>query len=228
MNKDYFIGLNDFDLISVIKDPNTSELDYNKACEVLLNRYEKQIHKNWWTLLKQLNKAGRKTYEKEDYFGPAYEAFFIAIQKTDLSKVRDNNWKFVGMLNWYLTNVRTKIMKDVKEKDCKTKSLVNGALKENDESNVIDWDVEESYQNHSGYKNNPEYVFSIIEGSEICKKGIDKCMEMWTEDERQVFKLLESGESKVNTARILGIKPSKLYSMSRKMCKDLKEAIDYK
>ena len=227
MTKDYFKTLNDHDLISIIKNPETRELDYNMSCEVLLDRYEKQIHKNWWTLNKQLIKMGRKYFEKEDYFSAAYEAFFIALQKTDLSKVMDSNWKFVGMLNWYLTNVRTKIIKDIKEKDSKTKSLVNGALVDNEESNVVDWDVDESYQNHTGYKNDPEYVYSIVEGCETCQKAIDICLSQWTELERDAFRLLESGESKVNAARILGVKPSKLYTMSRKMCKDMKKALDY-
>lgn len=227
MNIETIRSLNDRDLLSLIKDKNTSDSDYQTSCEVLLNRYTKQLYKNWWVLERQLVKLGNKTVTKEDYFDMAYEAFFIAIQKIDLSKIENDNWKFVGMLNWYLTNVRTKIIKEVKNKWSKTKSLINVALKENDESSTIDYDVEQKYQETEGFKNEPEYVYEISESIENCKNALEECMNKWNDFEKRIYKLLESGESKAGVARKLDMEPSKVYQVTKKMSNELKKALGY-
>ncbi len=219
--------LNDRDLISIIKDVNTPNFTYQRCCEILLDRYEKQMYKNWWVLQRQLNKLGNRTVTQEDYFDLAYEAFFIAIQKTDVSKIENDNWKFVGMLNWYLTNVRTKIIKEVKNKWSRTKSLVNMALKDNESSSVVDTDVEMHYQESEGYKLNPEYEYEMSEGYNNCSKSIEACMKNWSDFEKDVFHLLEDGNSKAEISRILKVEPSKVYCASKKMCKELKKHLKY-
>ena len=227
MTKSYYETLNDRDLIGIIKNPKTPDNDYQRSCEVLLERYSKQLHKNWWVLQRQLNKLGNKTITREDYFDMAYEAFFVAIQKTDLDKVENDSWKFVGMLNWYLTNVRTKIIKEIKSKWSKTKSLVNVALKENDDSSVIDADVEMHYQESEGFKLNPEYEYEISYGYDNCERGVKKCLEKWSDTEKTIYRLLESGETKVGVARKLGVEPSKVYAITKKMSVDLKKELGY-
>lgn len=219
--------MNDRDLISIIKSKETPDNVYQRSCEVLLDRYTKQLYKNWWVLERQLKKLGNKTVTQEDYFDMAYEAFFIAIQKTDLSKIENDNWKFVGMLNWYLTNVRTKIIKEVKSKWSKTKSLVNVALKENEDSFVVDSDVEMHYQESEGFKHNPEYAYTVTEGNENCSKAISECFNKWSDFEKSIYKLLESGESKASVSRILKIEPSKIYQITKKMSNELKIALGY-
>jgi len=216
----------DRELIRIIKNPDTPESIYQKACEEILDRYSRQIHKNWWVLQKQMDNSDIINSLKEDYYDEAYEAFFKAIQKTDISKIENDNWKFVGMLKWYLANVRKKLILETK-KQSKFKYLSTMSLLEDEESNTIDSDVEKSYQNEYGYKHDPSYIYEITEGENNCKSGIKKCLENWTDDEKSIYKLLEQGNSKATVAKLLGIEPNKIYSITNKMCKDMKMALNY-
>jgi len=189
MSKNEFNKLSDLELLLIIKNTNDSNVDYHYACEILLNRYLKQIHKHWWILQKQMNDIDLVKSMKEDFYDEAYEAFFIAIQKTDVSKIENDKWKFVGMLNWYLTNVRKKLRRIMK-KESVVKHMHNMSCEENENSNEIDVDVEEAYQINDGYKNDPAYQYELSESENNCKKSIENCLKLWTEKERIIYKLL--------------------------------------
>lgn len=226
MTDERYSKMLDRDLIALIKDPNTKEYTYQKACETILDRYSRQIHKNWWVLQKQMNASGIVNSLKEDYYDEAYESFFKAIQKTDLDKIENDNWKFVGMLNWYLANVRKKMIREATAKG-KTKGLSTMSLIEDEDSSTIDSDVESAYQASEGYKNDPAYAYEAKNSEILCQKGLDHCLHTWTEKERKIYGLLERKHSRASIAQIMNMPPSKVYSITRKMYSDLKEAIGY-
>ena len=116
-----FKKMNDRRLVTIAKKDVVAERK-NKAVEVLLNRYERQLYKNWYRLRTEMNNSDLVLSIEDEYFEEAREAFFTAIQKVDLNKIENDNWKLVGMVNWYLLNVKTKLRKEILNK-AKVKSL---------------------------------------------------------------------------------------------------------
>lgn len=216
----------DRDLVAMIKDPKTCEYDYQRACETMLDRYSRQIHKNWWTLQKQMGSSDYVNAMKDEYYDNAYEAFLTAIRKVDLDRIENDDWKLVGMLNWYLSNVRKKLIRQVLHMG-REKSL--SAMSEADDDTAItaDCDVERAYHESEGFRHCPEYVLELQEGEENCRKALDHCLSVWTEKERMIFSLLKKGSNKKEIALALNITPAKVYAVTKKMNLDLRTALGY-
>ena len=219
--------MNDFQLVSIIKNsnPNKDSYEYNLAAKVLFERYEQQIHKNWWKLRAQMNGSQLVDSLKEEYYSEAQEAFWTAIQKINLDKVRDDNWKCVGWIDFYLRNVRTKLIKDTKQLS-KSKSITS--MKEDegeDESLVVDPDVEISYWESEGFRNEPSYAYEITEANNICANAIAYCRDEWDSYKNQVFDYLQAGKTRAEIARIMDENPMKIYQVTTSMKKDMKKAL---
>ena len=148
-----FLKLNDRQLITIIKNPEVSKQDYNNAFEVLFNRYEKQIHKIWWSLNRQFGGQGIVETVKDEYYSAAYEAFFKAVSEIKLEKIRDDNWKLVQYSSFYLRNVKNKLAKQiVKNTNVRsTQNLVSMGFEEENSENRMDNETEEAYYNQEGF-----------------------------------------------------------------------------
>lgn len=217
--------MSELDVIRLIKDPNTPPKDYNTAAEFLVKKYSPMIHKHWWTLQRQMDNSDLVNSLKDEYYSEAYEALFVAIQKVDLSKIYDENFKLMQLASWYITNVRTKFIKETRKK-AKIKTVSSMKAAENEADLTVDPDVEVAYWESGGYKINPEYqVCEIQEGENICNKAIDACMQKWSAVEREIFKYLQKGTSKTKIANLLGLSPIKVYSYTTKMKQDMKVAL---
>lgn len=217
----------ELEVIKIVKDPNTSERDYNLAAEFIIKKYEKMIHKHFWLLQKQLNNSTYVEAIKDDYYDEAYEALFKAIQKVDTDRVYDEKFKLLQLASWYIGNVRTKFIKQILKKNSKTKSIMTMSLDEDENSNNLDPDVEKAYNEKIGYKYDPVYSYEIKEGEENCILGLNNCLKVWDKEEKKIFKMLENGKTKVEIANSMKVKPSKIYSITNKMSKDLKKELDY-
>lgn len=216
----FYTKMNDRQLVTIAKK---SSSDAKKACEVLFKRYENQIHKNWLRLEAQLDHSDVIRSLKEDYYDEAYEAFLIAIQKVDLDRIENDDWKLVGMINWYLTNVRTKLIK-LALKSAKIKSINSmSAANNGEECMTADPDVEEAYWNTQGYKNEPSYLCDVNERELRCKNALLFCKNKWSDEENKIFTLLESGLNRVEISRKLNINANKVYSTVNRMKEDLKK-----
>lgn len=227
MTKAELKKLNDRELVSLIKSMPEKEksYQYNLACEVLMERYEQQIHKNWWKLRAQMNNSQIVDSLKEEYYSEAQEAFWTAIQKINLDKVRDDNWKCVGWVDFYLRNVRTKLIKDTLQKG-KIKSL--NSMKEDegeDESLMVDPDVELAYWEDAGYKTEPSYAYEITESNDICANAIAYCRDEWDSYKNQIFDYLQAGKTRAEIAKIMNENPMKIYQVASNMKKDMKKAL---
>ena len=227
MTRNDFENVPEIELIRIVNDPNSPEMDYNLAAEVLIKKYEKMIHYHWWKLQKELNNTGYVNSIKEDFYDEAYEALLKAITKVDLNRIENNNFKILQLASWYITNVRTKMRKRVLSKVSKNKGLVTMNLDENEDSNVIDSDVELAYNEESGYKIDPVYSYEIKEGEDNCASAIKKCFQIWDEDQKKIYRYLEKGKNKTEISQIMGLPTTKVYSLTKKMKSDMKKAMDY-
>ena len=216
-----YAKLNDRSLVTIIQQSN-NRYEINKASEALFIRYERQIHKNWLRLEAQLDHSGIVQAMKEDYYDEAYEAFIIAIQKVDLDRIENDNWKLVGMLNWYLANVRTKLIK-IALKNSKVKALdAMHRANNGDDCMTADPDVEEAYWNSEGYKNEPSYSYEVKESEKRCSSAIMACKEKWNNLQNSIFELLNEGYTRAEISRKLNCESAKIYILVNGMKEDIK------
>ena len=155
--------LPEIELIRIVNDPNSPEVDYNIAAEILIKKYEKMIHYHWWKLQKELNNTGYVNSIKEDFYDEAYEALLKAITKVDLNRIENDNFKILQLASWYITNVRTKMRKRVLTRVSKNKGLVAVNLDDGEDTNVIDSEVEKAYNDEFGYRTDPVYSYEVKE-----------------------------------------------------------------
>jgi len=217
----------EIELIKIVNNPNSPELEYNLAAEILIKRYEKMIHYHWWKLQQELNNTGYVNSIKEDFYDEAYEALLKAITKVDLSKVKDNKFRILQLASWYITNVRTKMRKRVLNKVSKHKSLVTVNLNEDEDSNVIDSDVEKAYNEEFGYRTDPIYSYELQEGEDNCMSAVDRCFNIWDDTQKRIYRYLESGKNKTEISSLMGIPTARVYSLTKRMKSDMKKALDY-
>lgn len=219
-----FGKMKEIDIIRLIKDPNTNQRTINKAQEFLLKKYEKMIHRHWWTLQRQLGNSSIINNLKEEYYSEAYAAFLNVLQKIDLNRTYDENFKIMQLLSWYLSNVRSHIIREALKKS-KEKGLNETSSYKDEESMTIDRDVEESYWMNEGYKSEPSYRAEIVEREEFCNQVIKECFGKWNDLERKIFILLKNKKGKAEIAEALNIKPSKVYGITCRLKGDLKIAL---
>ena len=220
-----FLKLNDRQLITIIKNPEVSKQDYNNAFEVLFNRYEKQIHKIWWSLNRQFGGQGIVETVKDEYYSAAYEAFFKAVSEIKLEKIRDDNWKLVQYSSFYLRNVKNKLAKQiVKNANVRsTQNLVSMGFEEENSENRMDNETEEAYYNQEGFVYNPEYSYLYKHDEDICNKVLDECFNKWHPLKREIYRMLLKKIPKKEMAESLGITTLKLYNNISAMKRDLRK-----
>lgn len=211
--------MNDVELLRIYNNPECDK-DKENAISTLWLRYQSQIHNNWWKLQRQMNNLDMVNMLKDDFYSEAEEVFLVAISKIDLNKVENDNFKCVGMLNWYLTNLRTKIIKTIK-KTPQTKSISLMSTSENPDNLTVDTDVEESYWNNEGYKNEPSYVMEMNETQKIYEKIIDECKKHWTNTEKEVFEKMLEGKKKAEIIKSLNMESNDYNSSVRRIKNDL-------
>lgn len=228
LTKEVLKKMPEIDIIKIINDPNTSEDDYQAAANYLVGKYENQIHKHWWTLQKEIYNTGMAEVYKEEYYDEAYDALLKAIRKVDPDRVYDKKFKLVQLASWYLSNVRKKIRKKcLKQLSTGVVKSLNTMSREyiGDYTSLIDPDVERSYNESEGYKNDPMYILEEKESSYRCQKALEECMSIWNEQEIRVFKYLREGKTKKEIAEIMKTTPTVIYNISNRMKKDLSKRI---
>ena len=213
--------LKDKELIQIYQSGTEEEKD--KVLKEFLERYERQIDKNWWVLCRQFDSSGYVLGIKNEYYSEALEAIYTAINKIDLSKIKDDNWKLVQYSNFYIRNVRTKMAKKIKQM-AKERPLDNlSYIRGGDESkeNKVDPEVEKAYNETIGNKENPE---SIVVEKEINRIRMEIMMahyENWNDTYKIVFNSLKEGGTKRDAARKAGINDNMLARVLRHMKKEL-------
>lgn len=211
--------MNDVELLKIYHNPSCLKEKEN-AIETLWIRYQSQIHNNWWKLQRQMNNLDMVNMLKDDYYSEAEEVFLTAISKIDLSKIEDNNFKCVGMLNWYLTNLRTKIIKTIK-KTPHTKSISMMSSSDNPDIMTVDTDVETAYWDNEGYMIEPSYVLEMNETQALYEKIINECKKHWTDSEKEIFERMLEGKKKAEIIKSLNIESNEYNTSVRRIKNDL-------
>lgn len=213
-------SMKDIELLRIYNEPNVSLAKKNKVLSILWERYQPQIHKNWWKLQRQMNNLDTVNMMKDDYYDEATEAFLVAISKIDLSRVENDNFKCVGMLNWYLTNVRTKIIKKIKKlPPTKSLSYMNSI---DSDTNKVDSDVEESYWDNEGFMNDPSYALEKKIKDELYNKVISECQKKWGRIENIIFRELIDGKKKSEISKELDLSDKNIRIAVNRIKTDLK------
>lgn len=214
----------DYDLLVVLKASPKKSRNFEIIMAVLWDRYLPQVHKNWWELQRQMNNLTAVNLKKTDYYSDAMEAFTIAIDKIDLDRVENDKFKCVGMINWYLTNVRTKIIKQIK-KAPQQKSLDMMNRSGNEDSMTIDSDVEQAYHESEGYRLEPEYQMDLAESDRQTRVAINRCKSRWCWEESFIFDRFYEGKKRTEIAREVGIPVEKVSNMLTKIKNDLRKEL---
>lgn len=203
----------------------------NKACKILLDRYEKQIHKNWWILTKQMKNSYNVLSIKEEYYSEALEYFYKAVLAVDMSKIENDSWKFVGYFNFYLRNLRTKLIKEI-IKDSAVKSLYQKNESLTSSSLNINRDVEMiAYQNNHDNNNLKFDPLEEAEKSETqlnCNKIIKNLYDSWDSTKQQIFIGLRDGLTRIQIAEKLERKPGYISNIAKKMQHQVAEELKSK
>lgn len=219
-----FSKMKEIEIIRIIKNPSSNRKIVDRAQEYLLKKYEKMIHRHWWTLQRQLGGSSIVNNLKEEYYSEAYEAFLDVIRKIDLSRTYDENFKIMQLLSWYLSNVRAHIIREALKKG-KERGMNETSSYKDEESMTIDREIEEVYWLNEGYRTEPSYRAEISEKEEFCNQTIKECFGKWGDLERKVFILLKNRKGKGEIAEALNVKPSKVYNIADRLKKDLKTAL---
>lgn len=218
--------MNDRDLVTLVKTLTPGSIEYERVCNVIVDRYEPQIHRNWWRLSASMNNSTIVQSMKEDYYLDAYEALWIAIQKIDLNEIKNDKWQAVGYIDFYLRNVRSRFAKEILRKG-KMKSVTGMKAGEGDDnSQVVDPDVEDAYWTNEGFRSEPAYSYEVTEAEERCSKAIDTCMEGWTDLEKKIYNYLQNGFTKAEIARITKEPAMRVYQLANTMKRDMKKALN--
>lgn len=217
--KDEFKNLSDRELITKIKESKTGGREFNLLNNELFRRYENQIHKNWHRLKNQMSHTDVIKSLKDEYYAEAYEAFYNALLAVDLKEVRDDKWQFVGYLDFYLKNVRTRLCNQA-EKNGKTNTL--DALEE-EEDKSLDRVVDFMCYRRTGYDEDPSNEVVENDLTDKRRRIVEEAYADWDKTARVIYKLWERGYRKVEIAEALGIKDSIVYTTTERIKKDLQK-----
>lgn len=217
--------LSELEIIKKIISP-TNRYEYNKACEIILKKYENLINKQWTILCNQIDSNWANKY-REDFYSLSYEAIIKAASKVDLNKTK-SNFMLIQLASWYISNVRKELIKKIVKTEPYIESIymVNTDIKSNsDDVSLVKPYVEQAFYNSIGYQEQPEYKYFKKLDEENCKRSINECLKKWDSIEHQIFNFLCDGKSKVEISKLLDIPKAKIYYLSSKMQKSLNEEL---
>lgn len=222
MTENDFKSMKEIEVIRLIKNPETSKKVFNDACAFLIKKYEKTIHKAWWTFSKQMRESSLAESKKEEFYSRAYETIYTTILKVDLSRVYDDNFKLIQLVSLYLSNLRHTMINELL-KESRSISLET-AYKDNDgeESTCTNSAIEYEYYEREGYKADPQYIIETRENILIQNKAIKECLSKWSDLEKAVYKNIISKKTKKEISTEVGISLNELTRVTKKIKNDLR------
>ena len=213
--------MNDRQLLIALKQ-NPSEEERKHLEEVLWERYQRLVHKNWGILVRQMNSSSQILSREDDYFSDAYMAMRKCIDAINLDKIENDNWKFVGYYRFYLKNVRSNLIRTLSREYNNECSITTEGLNQQEVSLV---DLMVSKSEEMTQQSNPADILIYNEGVQTCNLAIAHCMKNWNEIRRKIFTLREDGIPKKKIADELEVHPATITYYMKGMKKDLEEAL---
>lgn len=215
-----FKKMSELDVIRLAKNENVSERVRDAARAFLYKKYEEMIHRHWWLLQKSLNESDLVNNAKEEYYSEAQIAFFNALEKVDLSKIYDENFKLMQLASWYIGNSRKKVASEIVNKRARERSLLSVSDSE-EVGTFTDPEIEFSEWEENGYKQSPEYLCELHDSEKRCNSVVEKYLKIWDPLKVEIFRRRKLKESRVEISEALNIPITKIYKCLKEMYNDL-------
>jgi hypothetical protein len=194
--------LTDREIVRRIKEggdsPAAQQLIYH-----LYRRYDLFVHKHWGYVMRQLR--GRVSSDiRDDFYSESYIAFIRALNAVSMSKIRDDNWKFLGYYGYFLLNKRKNFIKEILER--RREELPLHKTKTPSDQVTGAYITEDDFHKFNVHQPVLKHTISLTRsGEELCIQkdisskvysAIKNCKDtVWSEEERQIFTMKERGES---------------------------------
>lgn len=112
MQRSQLEQMSDRDLVTFIKSTMNRE-DEREARHVLYSRYERFVHKHWHSLSGRMNRSTAVMEQKSDFYAESYIVFEKALKAVNISKIRNDKWKFLGYFGFYLSTLKNNFAKGI-------------------------------------------------------------------------------------------------------------------
>lgn len=225
MTEKDFKSMKEIEVIKLIKNPETSRSVFNNACAYLIKKYEKTIHKAWWTFSKQMRETPLVESKKEEFYSRAYETIYTTILKVDLTRVYDDNFKLIQLVSLYLSNLRHTMINELLKEGKNISLETSYKEEEGDDTSCTNSVIEYEYYEREGYKTNPQYIMEAKENLLIQKKAIKKCLSNWSDIEKAVYTGIIHKKTKKEMSFEFGITLNELASITKKIKSNLKSTL---
>jgi hypothetical protein len=216
-----YASLSDRQMVIAIKSaPGTkyaADLTYALYC-----RYNNFVHKHWHALSRDLNASHLVQDVKDDFYSESYVSFTKALNAIDVSKILNNNWKFLGYFGFYLSNQRKTFAKKIIQKyHTETPLEVSEASCSDGDRTVLLSDIVDA-----GTVSSAEETFIEDDTRRRFWSGLSYCKEtVWGDIEKRIFTMREKGESIRTICGELDMSPWKYNKILDTMKQQLEHAI---
>jgi hypothetical protein len=217
-----YATLSDRQIVTAIKSaPGTTyaaDLTYALYC-----RYNNFVHKHWHALSRALNASHLVQDVKDDFYSESYVSFTKALNAIDITKIQNNNWKFLGYFGFYLSNQRKTFAKHIIQKyHVETPLEVPEASGTGGDKTVLLSDIVDA-----GTVSSAEDTFIEDDSRRRFWSGLSYCKEeVWGDIEKYIFEMREKGESIRTICGKLDMSPWKYNKILDSMKQQLERAIE--
>ena len=225
MTEKDFKAMKEIEVIKLIKNTETPRAVFNKACEYLIKKYEKTIHKAWWTLSRQMGGNPLVESKKDEFYSRAYEVVYTTILKVDLSKIYNDDFKLIQLVSLYLSNLRHTMINELIKESKNRPIEITYVDKDGEEASYTNSVVEYAYYEKEGYKDNPEYIFEAEDNLQKQTEAINECLSKWSSEEKAVYRGLLNKKTKKELSLKMNISASEINTITKKVKSDLKATL---
>lgn len=217
--------MKEIEIIKIIKDINTPRGIFNEACAYLIKKYEKTIHKAWWTLNRQMGGTPLVESKKEDFYDRAYEVVYNTILKVDLSRVYNDDFKLIQLVSLYLSNLRHTMLNEIIKEGKNRPIEIVYKDKDGEESSYASSVIEYVYYEKEGYKEDPQYIMEVNENLSKYHLAVKECFSKWNTHEKAVYKGILDSKTKKEISSEIKISTNEVNSITKKVKSDLKRTL---
>jgi len=188
----------------------------SSAVEILHDRYENLIHKQWSILRKQLQNSPAVLNAREDFYSDCLIALYKSLAAVDLNVVQNDAWKLLGYLRWYIMSVRNDYIRRIISTSKKEEDFYI-SNHEGDETPKID------LQSAASRTKSPEDLYVEAESQREFALLIESKRREWSPTKQLILNERLKGTKKSDIAKMLGITPAAITHHLRMMKKDLQQ-----
>ena len=225
MTENEFKSMKEIEIIKLIKNLDTPRATFNKACAYLIKKYEKTIHKAWWTLSRQMGGTPLVESKKDEFYSRAYEVIYTTILKVDLSRVYNDDFKLIQLVSLYLSNLRHTMINEITKEGKNRPIEITYKDKDGEESSYANSIIEYVYYEREGYKDNPQYLMEVNENMSKYQKAIEECFSKWNTKEQAVYKGIIDNKTKKEISSEIDIPTNEVNNITKKVNPDLKKTL---